>query len=204
MEPLNRLPTPEEMPEPLASLLREHEHTAQVVADARDTFDGTDLRSASPQSAARVVQVARDLQQFLAHDLTLHIAKEEEVLFPAMRDLADHMEDLLVHMVAQHDEIRARQDLIDRTMAALDAHRNEVEVERDAFIADVSRMTEALTPEVLADLRERAMRLERILLGHFAEEEEDLFIPARALIAPEVLQVLDEQMATLARMGPPA
>ena len=102
-------------------------------------------------------------------------------------------------MVAQHDEIRARHDLIDQTMAALDAHHDEVEVERDAFISDVERLTAALTPGLLADLRGRAMRLERILLGHFAEEEEDLFVPATVLLTPDVLDELQAQMAALPR-----
>lgn len=199
---MNRLPAPEDMPEPLAGLLRDHEHTAGVLADARETFEGASLQGAGDNSAARVLEVARGLQRFLAEDLTLHIAKEEAVLFPALRSLADGMDDTIVHMVAQHDEIRARQDLIDRTMAALDAHHDEIEVERDAFISDVGTMTAALTSEVLADLSDRAMRMERILLGHFAEEEEDLFVPAKALLAPDVLDGLSEQMAVLSRMGP--
>lgn len=199
---MNRLPAPEDMPEPLAGLLRDHEHTAGVLADARETFEGASLEGAGDNSAARVLEVARSLQRFLAEDLTLHIAKEEVVLFPALRSLADGMDDTIIHMVAQHDEIRARQDLIDRTMAALDAHHDEIEVERDAFISDVGTMTAALTSEVLADLSDRAMRMERILLGHFAEEEEDLFVPAKALLAPDVLDGLSEQMAVLSRMGP--
>jgi len=194
------------MPEPLAGLLRDHEQVAELIADARATFDGTVLSGANPGGAntggaVRVLEVARDLQAFLAGDLMLHIAKEEEVLFPALRSLADdmdNMDDLIVHMVAQHDEIRARQDLIDRTMAALDAHHDEMEVERDAFISGVGRMTATLTPGLLAYLRERAMRLERILLGHFAEEEEDLFVPARTLLTPEVLDEMSRQMAALA------
>ncbi|MCK9486472.1 MAG: hemerythrin domain-containing protein [Dehalococcoidia bacterium] len=199
---MNRLPTPEELPEPLAGLLRDHEHTAVVIAGARATFDGARLDG--PGAAARVVEVARDLQRFLAEDLTLHIAKEEDVLFPALRSLADGIDDAILHMVAQHDEIRARQDLIDRTMAALDAHHHEVEEERDAFISEVMATTAALTPAVLEDLRERAMRMERILLGHFADEEEDLFVPARALLAPEVMQSLAARTTAMDRPGPPA
>ena len=201
---MNRLPTPDELPEPLAGLLREHEVTAKVVEDARATFDGATLDGGAGgrSTAARIVEAARDLQRFLAEDLTLHIAKEEEVLFPALRAIGDdtgEMDHALLHMVAQHDEIRARKDLIDQTMAALDAHHDEIEVERDSFIADVAKMTAALTPDVLDDLRERAMRLQRILLGHFADEEEDLFVPAKVLLPPAVLEDLDAQMAALPR-----
>lgn len=198
---MNRLPTPEEMPEPLAGLLRDHERAAVVVATARAAFDGTVLTSTNAAGAARIIEVARKLQRFLAEDLTLHIAKEEEALFPALRAVADdvgEMDHTILHMVAQHDEIRARQDLIDRTMAALDAHHDEIEVERDAFISDVGKMTDVLSPGLLADLRDRAMRLERILLGHFADEEEDLFIPAKALLTPDTLDGLSTQMAALA------
>lgn len=201
---MNHLPTPDEMPEPLAGLLRDHEQVAAVVADARATFDGAVLPGARPEVAARVLDVARALQRFLARDLSVHIAKEEEVLFPALRRLAEDMDDSVQHMVAQHDEIRARRDLIDRTMAALDAHRNEIEVERDAFVSDVGRTARGLTPELLAALRERSMRLERILLGHFAEEEEDLFVPAMTLLSRDVLDDLSIRMATLARTGPAA
>lgn len=198
---MNRLPTPGEMPEPLAGLLRDHEQAAAVIAGVRSTLDGTTL--GGPGAAAmRIVESARELQRFLAEDLTLHIAKEEDVLFPALRALADGIDDAILHMVAQHDEIRARQDLIDRTMAALDAHHDEIEEARDAFIADLAMMTAALTPAVLDELRERAMRIERILLGHFADEEEDLFVPARELLAPEVLVSLTEQMAALERTEP--
>ncbi len=203
---MNRLPTAEEMPEPLAGLLRDHEQAALVIAEARATFDGAAPDRRGNGGAARVVETAHRLQRFLAEDLTLHIAKEEEVLFPALRALADDpatMDDAITHMVAQHDEIRSRQDLIDRTMAALDAHHDEIEVERDAYISDVRGLTAAVTPEVLAELRERSMRLERILLGHFAEEEEDLFVPARILLT-SVLDELTAQMEALARTGPPA
>lgn len=203
---MNRLPTAEEMPEPLAGLLRDHEQAALVIAEARATFDGAAPGRLGNGGAARVVETAHLLQHFLAEDLTLHIAKEEEVLFPALRALAADpatMDDAITHMVAQHDEIRSRQDLIDRTMAALDAHHDEIEVERDAYISDVRALTAVLTPEVLAELRERSMRLERILLGHFAEEEEDLFVPARILLA-SVLDELTAQMEALARTGPPA
>lgn len=189
------------MPGPLAGLLRDHEQVAGLIADARATFEGAALHG---PGTTDVIEVARGLQRFLARDLTLHIAKEEVVLFPAMRALADNMDDVLQHMVAQHDEIRARQDLIDRTMAALDGHHHEVEEERDAFISGVGTMPAALTPAVLEDLRERSIRLQRILLGHFADEEEDLFAPAAALLTSDVLERLTAQMVALEQMAPPA
>lgn len=200
---MNMLPTADMLPEPLAGLVRDHEHVHELVGDARATFDRAVLYGPETDGPAYVLEVARDLERFLARDLTLHIAKEEEVLFPALRALADEMDGMVEYMVAQHDEIRARRELIEQAMAALDAHHNEIEEERDAFASGV-RVAAALTPEALAGLRERATRLHWILEGHFGDEEENLFVPALALLSPEVLAELTERMAALERAMPSA
>ncbi|HKS92357.1 MAG TPA: hemerythrin domain-containing protein, partial [Tepidiformaceae bacterium] len=95
-----------ELPEPLAGLVREHRLVEQLLQDARAAVDAATVRGVDDAVVQHAMDVLRDLDAFLAIDLTTHIAKEEEVLFPVMRRVIDENEAVVVDMLAQHDEIR--------------------------------------------------------------------------------------------------
>ena len=201
---MNGLSSIDLVPEPLAGLVRDHERVAEVIADARGVLDRAAHYGLDTDRSAEVIESARDLEQFLARDLTLHIAKEEQVLFPALRELARDTSRTVDDMVAQHDEIRARHALIEQTMAALGAHHGVIDEERGALTEGVQAATAMLSADALATLREAVTRLHWILQGHFGDEEDNLFAPAAVLLAPAVLEALASRMAALERAAPPA
>lgn len=197
-------PPSDTLPEPLAGLVRDHEHAAEVVAEARATLARAAQYGLDVEGEGAVVEAVGDLERFLRRELTLHIAKEEQVLFPALRALARDTSRTVDEMIVQHDEIRTRRALLEQTMAALDAHHGTIEDERDAVVAGLHETAGVLSADVLSALLERVTRLDWILQGHFGDEEDDLFAPAAVLLAPEVLQALEADMAALEHTLPPA
>ena len=79
--------TIETLPEPLAGLVREHDRAADVVAEARSAVEWAARDTEDGGEFADMLAALGRLQLFLEHDLTLHIAKEEQALFPALRDV---------------------------------------------------------------------------------------------------------------------
>lgn len=201
---MNGLSSFEVVPEPLAGLVRDHEHVAEVIADARGVLDRAAQYGLDAERSAEVIESTRGLERFLARDLTLHIAKEEQVLFPTLRELARDTSRTVDDMVAQHDEIRARHALIEQTMAALDAHHGVIDEERVALAAGLQDAATMMSAETLATLQGAVTRLHWILQGHFGDEEDHLFAPAAVLLAPDVLEDLASRMAALERAAPPA
>src|SRR3546814_10314340 len=126
---MNRASSMDALPEPLAGLVREHDYVADVIADARIAMQEGLRAPLDAQRSAQMLKVMRDLELFLASHLTVHIAKEEDILFPALvRDVRQLIDD----MVGQHDHIRERQALLARAMAALDAHDGPIDQAREA------------------------------------------------------------------------
>lgn len=185
------------LPEPLAGLVRDHVRASDVVTDARSSVERAANRPDSADRFAVMLDELHDLEHFLTDDLTIHIAKEEEVLFPALRQLAQDTSRLVDDMVAQHDEIRERQALIEQTLAAVDAHHDTIGPERATFAATLSAAASQPGPAALATLREGVKRLDWILQGHFEDEEEHLFMPAATLLSPDTLADLAQRMAAL-------
>jgi hemerythrin-like domain-containing protein len=183
------------LPEPLAGLVREHDRAADVVADARSAVEWAARDSESGREFADMLDALGRLRSFLEYDLTLHIAKEEEALFPALRDMAQLVEDML----GQHDEIRHRRALLDQVLALVDAHRDDILVERLAFIEVLRQVADGSSEQPIEVLRDRVARLDWILQGHFGDEEENLFLPAATLLSAEELERISEQMAALER-----
>jgi len=190
-------PTIDTLPEPLAGLVREHERAADVVAEAKSAVEWAARRPDSEGDFADMLSALSGLRTFLEHDLTLHIAKEEQVLFPALRDLAQLVEDML----SQHDEIRHRRALLEELLGAMDAHRDDILVERTGFLAALQQVADGASQEPIEMLRERVNRLDWILQGHFGDEEENLFLPAATLLSAEDRDRLVEQMAALERVA---
>jgi hemerythrin-like domain-containing protein len=183
--------------EPLAGLIRDHTIVHGLVTEAREATEDA-LAGFDSRSAHAAVEKLRDLEAFLAVDLVIHIAKEEDVLFPALRGLAAEIDKVVIEMVEQHDEVRARKAAIERALAALD-HAHEEVTDRALEISEGLRSAErdGVTREALAGLLDAVKRLDWIMQGHFGDEEDDLFVPALELLSPERFAELAEQAAAL-------
>ena len=176
--------------EPIAGLMREHVLTHELVTDTREAIEAALAAPEQAELAGRAEELMRDLAAFVAEDLVLHIAKEEEVLFPALRGFAADIDKVVDEMVEQHDEIRFRKTLVERAVAHMDESHEEV---RDA----ASHVAGAAVTGSLADMHDAVKRLDWILQGHFGDEEDDLFPPALELLPAETFAELARQAAAL-------
>ena len=184
--------------EPLATLMREHAEIHALVTEARELAEEALAAPGDPRLAAQALATMRRLDLFMAESLVIHIAKEEDVLFPALRGLASEIDQVVDEMVEQHDEVRLRQAVIEKTIAALDHTHDEVDAERAALSSSLRRAdAEPASPEVLANLLDGVKRLDWILQGHFGDEEDDLFVPALALLSPAIWADLAVKAAAL-------
>ncbi len=189
----------DELPEPLAGLVREHRLVEQIVHDAREAIDAATVRDAAGGVVARAMDVLRDLDAFLAIDLTTHIAKEEEVLFPVMRRVIEENEAVVVDMLAQHDEVRAKESEIERMLAALDATHDEVHAESANLRAGLATAEARPSMETLVGFRDTVMKLDWILQGHFGDEEDALFEPAHDWFTADQFAEFARQMEEVER-----
>jgi hemerythrin-like domain-containing protein len=185
------------IPEPLAQLIREHRLIEAAVAEAklRLTAATTDTLDSSLVDTA--VEQLWLLQLLLEDDVERHIAKEERVLFPALRTQLQQLATLVDDMVAEHEDIKAQRNRVGAALATLDADHNAV---RDA-VRTISHGMEQLQTgrdiSALAAMQETLERLDWLLQGHFTGEEDGLFLPAEALLSPATLVELTSQMAAL-------
>jgi hypothetical protein len=189
----------DELPEPLAGLVREHRLVEQLLQDARAAVSAATVRDARDDVTAHAMDVLRDLNAFLAIDLTTHIAKEEEVLFPVMRKLIEENEAVVVDMLAQHDEIRAKEWDIEHMLAALDATHDEVHAESANLQAGLAVAGTRPSLEVMVGFRDTVMKLDWIVQGHFGDEEDALFEPAPGWFTADQFAEFARQMDEVER-----
>lgn len=174
--------------EPIAGLMREHLLVFDLITAAREAVEQA-LEDGS--GAAAALELSKDLAAFLAEDLPVHMAKEEDVLFPAMRGFAADLDKVVDEMVEQHDEIRMRQSMVERAVAHMDETHDEV---REAA-AELAARVEG--EGSLEDLHDALKRLDWIFQGHFGDEEDDLFPVALELLSSEVMADLARKAAAL-------
>ena len=182
--------------EPLAGLMRDHVEILELVDSTIEQIVSALSSESERVLAAVALEQVRDLAAYLAEDLVVHIAKEEDVLFPALRGLAGEIDKVVYEMVEQHDEVRLRKANIERTLVALDHSHEEVEGAA-AALANTLAQADGPTPAVLTPLLDGVERLAWILEGHFGDEEEDLFVPALELLTPETFGQLAVAMDAL-------
>ena len=184
--------------EPLATLMREHTEIHELVTHALQMVEAAIDATGDGELAERAVEKVRDLDAYMAENLVIHIAKEEDVLFPALRGFAADVDQVVDEMVEQHDEVRHRQAIIARALGAMDHDHEEVNAGRAALSAEVrrARATGDAT-ESLPDLLDGLKRLDWILQGHFGDEEDDLFVPALELLTTEKFAEMARQAAKI-------
>jgi iron-sulfur cluster repair protein YtfE (RIC family) len=189
------------MPEPLAGLIREHRVIEEVVNLTRDAIGQAAAHPGDSALVGEGLDRVLDLDAFLQEDLARHIAKEEQVLFPAVRDFNAETELAVDDMLAQHDEVRERQRLLERALAAVDGHHDEVQDEQARLTAALKEAGSAPSHEMLIALRESVRHLDTILQGHFGDEEDGLFGPVSELLTAEELAALANAMAAIDSQG---
>ena len=177
-------------------MMEEHEVVHGLAERAIELLD--EAAAGGPAERQAAFEVVRDLDAYLAEDMVFHIAKEEDVLFPALRGFAADLDKVVVEMVEQHDEVRARCAAIEAAMRALDAEHERVEDAKGALAAAVrSADGSALSDADVDRLLDGVKRLDWILQGHFGDEEDDLFVPAIDLLEAETWTRLHERAKEL-------
>lgn len=185
--------------EPLAALMREHIEIHRLVTETREAVEQAVGVPGDTGLAIAALEQARDLDSYLARHLVIHISKEEDVLFPALRGIATDMDQVVDEMVEQHDEVRARRATIEQVLTALDRTHDEVDGARSLLSERLDIATSSLAPEALLELLDSIKRLDWILQGHFGDEEDDLFMPALNLLSAETFARLDIEARALER-----
>lgn len=187
-----------ETPEPLAGLIRDHRTIEDVVATAHKAISTAAGRPTETAIVVAAVEQLRDLEAFAAVDLTIHIAKEEEILFPALRAAAEaETAHIIEDMLAQHDEVRDRNAEVQRVLDAIDGHHDEVTGETASLSEQLRQAESKLSPETLSKLYDTVKKLDWILQGHFLDEEDNLFEPAIGWFSEETFAGLAGQMEEL-------
>lgn len=172
----------------LVELMDEHDVVHGLAERAIEAIgEATD---AGPTERDAALEALRDLDAYLLEDLPLHIAKEEDVLFPALQGFAADLDKVVAEMVEQHDEVRFRSAAIEAAMRKLDADHERVEAAKSGFSEALRHANTTLTDADLATLLDAVKRLDWILQGHFGDEEDDLFTPAIDLLTPETWTTL--------------
>lgn len=188
----------ENLPEPLALLVREHREIEEIVASARDHIGQSVAHPEDKALAEAAVEHLRDLEAFVAIDLTIHIAKEEDVLFPVLRGLDGETDLAIDDMIVQHDTVRERHASLERLLANLDHNHDDVRNQHEALTNGLAAAADGgITEKLLNDLRETVTRLDWILQGHFGDEEDGVFIPAVDLLPSEAFPKMAEDMEAL-------
>ncbi|OAI39450.1 hypothetical protein AYO38_07605 [bacterium SCGC AG-212-C10] len=184
-----------EQADPIAGLVADHREIEGVVTAARDAITAACGSPAEATLVAVALEALRDLEAFAEVDLALHIAKEERVLFPALREAAENATgDTIDDMLAQHDEVRERNQQLRAVLDAIDGHHDEVRAETESLRVDLKTDP---SPAVLESLLDTVKRLDWILQGHFMDEEINLFEPAHEIFSAAVLSDLALRMSAL-------
>lgn len=184
--------------EPLATLMREHIEIHGLVTGAQDRVAAALDAPGDSKLAVDALRVMRDLDAYMAENLVLHIAKEEDVLFPAMRGLAAALDQVVDEMVEQHDEVRDRQATLARALTTMAEGHDEVHAAHSQITSTVTRAASGgITSEKLDAFLDGLKRLDWILQGHFGDEEDDLFVPALELLSTETFEEMARQAARI-------
>jgi hemerythrin-like domain-containing protein len=192
----------ETAPEPIAGLIREHRLIETTVAD---TLHSVRAASAVPDNAG-IVDAALEqlwlLQLLLERDVALHIEKEEQVLFPVLREAIDGLSRLIDHMIDEHDEIKARRDALGRALAVLDDEHEEVHQLQAAVQSAAAGVRDGDMAANLQDLAQMIERLDWVFQGHFTGEEDGLFLPAEDMLSADTFAAMAARMAALEATRP--
>lgn len=190
-------------PEPLAGLVREHRLIEATVAE---TVARVSEANADPDNASLVEAAIGQLwllQALMEDEVALHIEKEEQVLFPVLREAIAGVSRLVDHMIDEHDEIKARRNGLGEALAALDQQHEEVHRLQEAVRAAAAGVREGDIASNLRTIGEMLERLDWVFQGHFTGEEDGLFLPAEDILSADTFASMAARMAAM-EAGRPA
>jgi len=193
----------DQTPEPIAGLIRDHRQIEEVAATSHRAISAAAGRPLDAGIVAAAIEQLRALEAFAAIELTIHIAKEEEVLFPEIRRVAQLEVDTIIgDMLAQHDEVRDRGAEVRAVLEAINGHHDEVAAHATSLSEGLLAASECASGElpssdVLNSLYDSVKKLDWILQGHFVDEEDNLFEPAIAWFAEPDFAELITRMAAV-------
>jgi iron-sulfur cluster repair protein YtfE (RIC family) len=171
----------------------------EVVSGARRSIAAATAAGANDQVVTAAIEQIRDLDAFTAVDLALHIAKEEQVLFPAVRARAEgEMVTILTDMIAQHDAIRDSNAELRFMLKTLDAGHDALRAELTTLASGIEAAASAPSPAQLASLSTTVRTLDAILQGHFVDEEVNVFEMVAGWFSLESLAEFSARMSALA------
>jgi len=181
-------------PEPLAGLMRDHRAIEAAVTAVRGRLKRALGGPPAPDTADLLLELM-GFQALLERDVERHIAKEERVLFPALRTRLAELSEFIDDMLAEHDAIREQRQ---RLLTALDELGDDHADVRGTLAELVAALQagEGLH-SLFATLAPLLERLDWLFQGHFTGEEDGLFLPAEELLSAETLSELAEQMTAL-------
>lgn len=184
-------------PEPLAGLVREHR-----LIEAEVDAAGTALKAAAaaPEDPALVegaLAGVRQLCGLLEREVMLHIEKEERVLFPVLRAEVARLSDFVDDMIAEHDMVKEKRDVLCHTLASLDDDHDVVQQMQARLMERLYGLPDADLAGTLAAMRDTVQQLDWVFQGHFTGEEDGLFLPAEDLLSTETLAGMARRMAAL-------
>lgn len=183
--------------EPLATLMREHDEIHGLVTAAQEQVEAAIADTGNHDLAFEAARSVRELDRYMAENLVIHIAKEEEALFPALRGFTDYIDQVVDEMVEQHDEVRHRQAMITRALAALEHTHEEIDAARAGLAERLPADGVAPGPQELDGLLDALQRLDWIPQGHFGDEEDDLYVPALELLDGDAFTRMAEHGARI-------
>lgn len=193
--------TVDALPEPIAGLVRDHRTAEAIVQETRAAVEAGVEAPEGGEAEVEALSRLYLLRDFLDGELSVHIAKEERVLSPALRRLLTDADETADDMLAEHEMVRERQRRLQRTLGELDDDHEAVGDARLNLGANLEIAAQNGLGAALAALRETVMQLEWILRGHFTGEEDGLFLPATELLPVGAFPVLAEQMLEIEAMA---
>lgn len=167
-------PLPENLfREPIDYLYADH-FRLWSICDHLDRLASEDVADPAPQIAQAVIK-------YLEQDLPLHIADEEDDLFPLLRIRCDPAQDIEAVLATLHDE-----------------HQNEMQL-RGALVPHLRRIAAGQPPERLAAIGRRFAIIAGNVRRHLSREESLVLPLARRQLSPADMKAIGRRMA--ARRG---
>jgi hemerythrin-like domain-containing protein len=187
----------QQTPEPLAGLIREHRLIEATISTA---VLNVRAAAAVPDDSERVASALvslSTLHQFLEHELALHIQKEEEILFPVLRNQTSEIEITVEDMLGEHEKVRVQSSQLQQAIASLGADHGAV-ADACARLSEMFRSTAGGEyASGLAQLSATVVQLDWILQGHFTAEEDGVFTPAEDVLSSAVLAEMALRMGEI-------
>lgn len=184
-------------PEPLAGLIREHRLIEETVAETLVRVRAAIAAADDSDTVGAAVEQLWLLQVLLERDVALHIDKEEQVLFPVLRETVAGLTRLVDHMIDEHDEIKSRRDGLGQALATLDQEHEEVHRLQSTVEVAADSVLHGDIASNMRNLGELLERLDWVFQGHFTGEEDGLFLPAEDMLSADTFASMTEQMAAL-------